>query len=86
MQGCLVGWELRFVRLQKLEVMMLGRLGAKICKALEVGSKDAWSAGSQDPQCLIFLLSVAKSLRERLACLPRGRVSAVWFNLGKVDL
>ena len=51
---------------------MLGRLGAKVCEASSVGSNDAWLVGSQDPQCPIFSLSVTKSIRVGLACLPKG--------------
>ena len=54
---------------------MLGWLGAKICKALRVGSKDVWLVGSQNPQCPMFSLSVVESLRIRLACLIKGQVS-----------
>ena len=65
---------------------MLGRLKAKIHKTLEVGCKDDWLVGSQDPQCPMFSLSMAKSLRVRLACLLKGQASTVRFGLGRANL
>ena len=47
-------------------------VGSQGSRGFKVGSKDTWLARSQDPQCLVFSLSVAISLKERLACLQKG--------------
>ena len=38
-------------------------------RGFKVGSEDAWLVESQDLKCPVFSLSVAKSLRDRLAYL-----------------